>query len=114
MDDRLDVFYPEDRGDPDCDLPSWHSTLEGVVQMIALALLSIAAVIAGYTNIWLAMLNPTLEARVTSLLMVIVVDILMLIGYKIWVGDPFIGLFLSVKYLFFCFVHFDKTLRRGI
>jgi hypothetical protein len=107
----LGVFYDQNRCDLDSDLPNWRSDMEGEDLMI---MLSILAVLAGVVNIWLAMLKTTLEARVNDLLMVIVLDALLLIAYKIWVGDPLFGLFLSVKYLFFCFINFDKALRRGL
>jgi hypothetical protein len=77
-------------------------------------ILAMMAILTGFANIWIAKLKPTLEARVTDLLMVVVIDTLLLVGYKIWIGDPMFSIFLSIKYLFFCIVDFDKTLRRGI
>jgi hypothetical protein len=89
-------------------------SMEGAQQMLMFVMFITFAIAAGIVNIWLARLKPTVESRVADLLIVVAVDTLLLIGYKIWVGDDLFGICLIIKYLFFCCIDFDKTLRRGI
>lgn len=77
-------------------------------------MLAIFAVTLGLINIWITLGKPTVESRVKDLQMVVVVDVLILFVYQLMIGDQLMAAFLTYKYLFFCFVDFDETLRGGL
>jgi hypothetical protein len=83
--------------------------------MILLTIMAlILAVIVGFINMRVALWETTLEGRVASLMTVVVTDVIMLIMWIIWIGDPMASTFLAFKYLFFAAVDFNKTLRQGL
>lgn len=71
---------------------------------------------SGYFSIWTAVVfNESVEERVKSLLIGIIIDVIMLIIFKMYgfYGyENIFSWFLIYKYIFLSIVNFDETLRQ--
>lgn len=74
----------------------------------------LVAMLTGLFNLWLAMKKPTVDQRVNYLVTVAIIDALMVIGYNVTVGDPMLALLMSVKYLWFSLLDFNRLLRKNL
>jgi len=80
------------------------------MSLLAIIVMGLAS---GYINIWSAVkFNKDLEDRVSSLLISVVIDAMMLAIFT-WLGSgSMFTSFLIAKYAFLSIVNFDKTLRQ--
>jgi hypothetical protein len=80
---------------------------------MSLIAIIVMGLLSGYINIWSAVkFNDTLDKRINSLLLSVVIDVIMLILFT-WIGSgSMFTSFLIAKYAFLSIINFDETLRQ--
>lgn len=80
---------------------------------MGLLIVAILGAACGYLAIWSAVIfQKTFEERVKTLLMTVVVDAIMLLGFAYAGQGAVFTTVLIFKYLFLAVIDFDKTLRQ--